>query len=77
MIHRVRVSRVLPDLSFEDVLVVRAAGDQQYVEAYVNSLRTRWMELNPGHVTVMRTDWPTPDELGTTCVPPGRPEMLP
>lgn len=76
LIHRVRVSRVLPDLSLEQVFVVRAAGDQEYVESYVNSLRTRWMELNPGQVTVMVTDWPTPDELGSTTVPPNRPDPV-
>lgn len=76
MIHRVRVSRVLPDLTTEQVFVVRAAGDQTYVETYVEYLRTRWMELNPGQVTVMQTDWPTPEELGMKCAPPARPEML-
>lgn len=76
LIHRVRVSRVLPDLTTQQVFVFRMAGDQLYAEAYGNALRTRWMELNPGQATVMTTDWPTSEELGGTCRPPGRPEPL-
>lgn len=66
MIHRIRVSRVLPDLTTQQVFAFRIAGTQVAAEALGHSLQTRWMELNPGVPTVMQTDWPTPDELGTT-----------
>lgn len=66
MIHRIRVSRVLPDLSIQQVFVFRCAGTQADAEAMGHQLQTRWMEQNPGVPTVMVTDWPTPEELGDT-----------
>jgi hypothetical protein len=64
MIHRVQVFRLLPDLTERQVLVFRMGGDQIEASAYGERLRTRWMELHPGHATTLRLDWPTSDELG-------------
>lgn len=76
MIHRVRVSRVLPDLTIEQLFAFRMAGTQDEAEEFGHRLQTRWMELNPGHATVMNTDWPTPQELGQKHVMPTRPDMV-
>lgn len=74
MIHRVRVSRVLPDLTVEQVFAFRVnTNDQREAEALGHRLQTRWMELNPGHATVMNLDWPTADELGDKHVMPPMP----
>lgn len=76
LIHRITVSRVLPDLTTEQLFAFRMAGDQQEAEAYGHLLQTRWMELNPGYPTVMVTDWPTSEELGQKLHLRGRPEYL-
>jgi len=70
MIHRVRVSRVRPDLTTEQVFAFRMAGTQAEAEEYGHRLQTRWMELNPGYATVMVLDWPTSAELGEQHVMP-------
>lgn len=76
MIHRIRVSRVLPDLTSEQLFAFRMAGTQDEAEAFGHRLQTRWMELNPGHATVMTTDWPSSDELGGKHVMPKRPDLV-
>jgi hypothetical protein len=76
MINRIRVARVLPDLTTEQVFAFRMAGTQDDAEAFGHRLQTRWMELNPGHATVMSTDWPTSEELGGNHVQPARPDMV-
>lgn len=76
MIHRVRVSRVLPDLTTEQLFAFRMAGSQADAEAFGHRLQTRWMELNPGHATVMNTDWPSSEELGGKHVMPARPDLV-
>lgn len=64
MIHRVRVVRIRPDMSTEQVFVFRVAGKQDDAEAIGHMFQTRWMEQNPGHPTAMVLDWPRPEELG-------------
>lgn len=76
MIHRIRVSRLLSDLSSVQVFTFRMSGTQEEAEAFGNLLQTRWMELNPGHATVMLTDWPSPEELGQQYVMPAVPEHI-
>lgn len=76
MIHRIRVSRVLPDLTTEQLFAFRMAGTQVEAETFGHRLQTRWMELNPGHATVMNTDWPTTEELGQKHVMPSRPDLV-
>lgn len=76
MIHRVRVSRLLPDLTSVQVFAFRMAGTQVEAEAFGHRLQTRWMELNPGHATIMTTDWPTSAELGGQHVMPERPDLV-
>lgn len=76
MIHRIRVNRVLPDLTTKQVFSFRMAGKQEDAEAFGELLRTRWMEQNPGHATVMNTDWPTSAELGGKFVPPAAPDHV-
>lgn len=73
MIHRVRVVRIRPDMSTEQVFAFRMAGTQSDAEAFGHQLQTRWMEQNPGHATAMVLDWPTPDELGETHALPSKP----
>lgn len=75
MIHRVRVSQLLPDLTTRQVLVFRMAGTQQDAEDFGHRVQTRWMELNPGYATVMRVDWPTSAELGGEHVMPPTPDL--
>jgi hypothetical protein len=76
MIHRVRVNQLLPDLTTRQVFAFRMAGTQQEAEDFGHRLQTRWMELNPGYATVMRVDWPTPDELGGHHVQPPTPDLI-
>lgn len=76
MIHRIRIHRVLPDLTCEQLFAFRMGGTQADAEAFGHRLQTRWMELNPGHATVMNTDWPTAEELGQKHVMPGRPDLV-
>lgn len=73
MIHRVRVSRILSDMSTVQVFAFRMAGEQEDVDAFGHLLQTRWMEANPGHATVMTTDWPTQEELGQKWATPSAP----
>lgn len=76
MIHRVRVSQLLPDLSTRQLFAFRMAGTQDEAEAFGHRLQTRWMELNPGYATIVRLDWPTSVELGGQHVQPPTPETL-
>jgi hypothetical protein len=70
VIHRVKIFRVNPDLTFTQVLTFRMAGTQDDAEALGHQLQSRWLELNPGHGSVMVTDWPRPAELGDTYASP-------
>ena len=73
MISRVRIMRINPDLSTEQVLVFRVSdSDQNNVEDLGHRLQTRWMELNPGVPTQMVVDWPRPAELGAQHIMPSR-----
>lgn len=76
MIHRVRVSYLLPDLTTRQVFTFRMAGTQQEAEDFGHRLQTAWMERNPGHATVMSTDWPSSAELGGEHVQPPRPDAF-
>lgn len=65
MIHRIRIMRILPDFSTEQVFVFRVAElDQLKAEELGHRFQTRWMELHPGIPTQMVLDWPTAYELG-------------
>jgi hypothetical protein len=68
VIQRIRISRVRPDLTTEQVFAFRIAGDQTVAEAIGHALQTRWMEAHPGVPTVMLLDWPNADELGDQVV---------
>jgi hypothetical protein len=73
VIHRVKIMRLLPDFSHQLIVSFRMGGDQATAELYGERLRTRWMELNPGHATVLVLDWPSPSELGGHHVMPAAP----
>lgn len=70
MIHRVRISRVNPDMSETQVFAFRMGGTQDQAEHFGNRIRTRWMRANPGFATTMNTDWPNSHELGGDHVMP-------
>jgi len=74
-IHRVRISRVQPDLTLIDVFVFRMAGTQSQAEEFGHRIQSRWMRANPGWATVMTTDWPRPEELGGGHVMPNPREI--
>jgi hypothetical protein len=74
LIHRVKISRINPDLSTSQIMVFRMGGEQADAEAFGNLVRTKWMEANPGWPTTMVTDWPTSDELGMKWSVPERGE---
>lgn len=74
LIHRIKIFRLLPDLTTEQVVAFRMCGDQLDCEAFGHLWQTRWMEQNPGHATIMVTDWPTSEELGGQRSPAPRPE---
>lgn len=76
MIHRVRVLRVLPNLETRQVLAFRMAGTQEEAESFGHRVQTTWMRRNPGHATVIVTDWPTDEELGEHHVQPPAPDAV-
>lgn len=74
LVHRIKILRILPDMSTEQVLAFRMCGDQLDCEAFGHQVQTRWMSLNPGHATIMVTDWPSSEELGEKRRPAPKPE---
>lgn len=76
LIHRIRVSRILPNMETEQVFAFRMAGTQDQAEAFGHQMQTIWMKRNPGHATTMTTDWPRPEELGDKYSLPSRPDVV-